>query len=61
MTCGAVDNARNAGLLAVRILATGDPELLRKMVDFQADLRDSAHAKGKSVRDASAGPRRTGF
>ena len=57
----AVGNARNAGLLAVRILAAADPALQQRMVDFQSDLRDSARAKGKSVRDASAGPRRTGF
>ncbi len=57
----AVGNARNAGLLAVRILAVGDPDLQQKMVDFQSDLRDSAHAKGRTVRDASTSPRRTGF
>lgn len=57
----AVGGARNAGLLAVRILAAGDPDLQRRMVDFQADLRTSAHAKGKTVRDAAANPPRTGF
>jgi 5-(carboxyamino)imidazole ribonucleotide mutase len=57
----AVGNARNAGLLAVRILAAGDPGLQQQMTDFQTRLRDAAHAKGKTVRDASAGPRRTGF
>jgi 5-(carboxyamino)imidazole ribonucleotide mutase len=57
----AVGNARNAGLLAVRILGAGDATLRQRMVDFQASLRDAAHAKGETVRDASAGPRRTGF
>ena len=57
----AVGNARNAGLLAVRILAASDPSLQQRMTDFQAALRDSAHAKGKVVRDASGEPRRTGF
>lgn len=57
----AVGNARNAGLLAVRILAAADPALQQKMIDFQADLRDSARAKGKSVRDSASGGRRTGF
>ena len=56
----AVGNARNAGLLAVRILGATDPELQQKMVEFQASLRDSAHAKGKVVRDQAA-PRRAGF
>ena len=47
----AVGNARNAGLLAVRILAAGNPQLQQKMSDFQAELRTAAHAKGKTVRD----------
>ena len=46
----AVGNARNAGLLAVRILAATDPALQQKMIDFQSDLRDSAHSKGRAVR-----------
>ena len=46
----AVGNARNAALLAVRILAAGDPALLAKMVAFQQQLRDVALAKGESVR-----------
>ena len=45
-----IGNARNAGLLAVRILATGDAELTRKMVDFQAALADTARAKGEKIR-----------
>jgi 5-(carboxyamino)imidazole ribonucleotide mutase len=49
-----IGNARNAGLLAVRILAAGDPALQQKMVDFQADLRHSAQAKGKAVRGEAA-------
>ena len=48
----AVGNARNAGLLAVRILAAADPDLLGKMVDFQAELRSAALAKGAAVRGA---------
>jgi 5-(carboxyamino)imidazole ribonucleotide mutase len=46
----AVGNARNAGLLAVRILAASDEGLRDKMTAFQASLRDSAHEKGKAVR-----------
>jgi len=46
----AIGNARNAGLLAVRILAASDPELTEKMVAFQAGLRDAARAKGAAVR-----------
>jgi 5-(carboxyamino)imidazole ribonucleotide mutase len=57
----AVGNARNAGLLAVRILAATDPGLQERMTTFQASLRDSAHEKGRSVRDQSGGTRRLGF
>jgi 5-(carboxyamino)imidazole ribonucleotide mutase len=46
----AVGNARNAGLLAVRILAAGDPELTARMLEFQASLAEVARAKGEAVR-----------
>ncbi len=46
----AIGNARNAGLLAVRILATGDPVLTARMVEFQGALRATAQAKGEVVR-----------
>ena len=46
----AIGNARNAGLLAVRILAAGDPALTQAMVDFQSALADAARAKGAAVR-----------
>ena len=49
----AVGNARNAGLLAVRILATGDDTLSKRMVEFQASLADAARAKGEIVRTTS--------
>jgi 5-(carboxyamino)imidazole ribonucleotide mutase len=50
-----VGGARNAGLLAARILAAGEgPEgerLRQAMTDFQASLRDQAHAKGAALRE----------
>jgi 5-(carboxyamino)imidazole ribonucleotide mutase len=46
----AVGNARNAGLLAVRILGASDQGLSARMVDFQAALRASAIDKGAKVR-----------
>ena len=55
----AVGNARNAGLLAVRILAATDPGLQQRMLDFQAELRATAHAKGKAVR--AGAQHRVGF
>ncbi len=46
----AVGAARNAGLLAVRILAASDPALAERMAMFQSDLRASAQAKGEALR-----------
>ncbi|NUW41019.1 5-(carboxyamino)imidazole ribonucleotide mutase [Nonomuraea rhodomycinica] len=46
----AVGGARNAGLLAVRILAAADPELRRRMEEFQDRLKEQAHAKGERLR-----------
>jgi 5-(carboxyamino)imidazole ribonucleotide mutase len=53
----AVGGARNAGLLAVRILGATDPDLQRRMTEFQQQLKESAQAKGSVVR----GERRVGF
>ena len=46
----AVGGARNAGLLAVRILATSDPALQQKVLAFQDELRRAAQAKGAALR-----------
>jgi 5-(carboxyamino)imidazole ribonucleotide mutase len=45
-----VAGARNAGLLAVRILACANPELLALMKDFQAGLADQARAKDAALQ-----------
>ncbi len=46
----AVGGARNAGLLAVRILAATDAALRARMTAFQADLGDQARSKGAALR-----------
>jgi 5-(carboxyamino)imidazole ribonucleotide mutase len=46
----AVGGARNAGLLAVRILATADAALHAQMIEFQARLTAQAQAKGAALR-----------
>jgi 5-(carboxyamino)imidazole ribonucleotide mutase len=46
----AVGAARNAGLLAVRILASADEDLQRRMTEFQASLKATAQAKGATLR-----------
>jgi 5-(carboxyamino)imidazole ribonucleotide mutase len=53
----AIGNARNAGLLAVRILATADDALSEALEDYQRNLADSARAKGAVVREAAAAAR----
>jgi 5-(carboxyamino)imidazole ribonucleotide mutase len=58
----AIGNAKNAGILAARILGTGDPDLQQRLVDYQSGLAETAHAKGEVVRRAAgADPRRLGF
>jgi 5-(carboxyamino)imidazole ribonucleotide mutase len=57
----AIGNAKNAGLLAARILGTSDDALRRRLVDYADTLSETARAKGQVVRDASAGGRRLGF
>ena len=50
----AIGGARNAGLLAVRILGASDPGLIDKMVSFQQNLRQTALAKGERVREQTS-------
>lgn len=56
-----VAGARNAGLLAVRMLAAHDGELLARMRDFQQELGDQAREKGKRLRTKVAGADSFGF
>ena len=50
----AVGGARNAGLLAVRILGVSDPELRGRMEEFQGELKQQAYAKGERLRAEAA-------
>ena len=45
----AVNGARNAGLLAVRILGLGDPDLAARMVAFQDEIASDARAQDADV------------
>ncbi|MER5771727.1 5-(carboxyamino)imidazole ribonucleotide mutase [Streptomyces sp. NPDC001985] len=56
-----VAGARNAGLLAARILAVQDPELLARMREFQQVLNDQATEKGKRLRAKTEGAGSFGF
>ncbi|MCW2724477.1 MAG: purE [Frankiales bacterium] len=50
-----VAGARNAGLLAVRILAASDEGLRKRMEAFQAELADSARAKDAALQERLRG------
>lgn len=50
----AVGNARNAALLAVRILAIADPELRAELGRFADTLADAVREKDAQVRDDQA-------
>ncbi|MGO1511301.1 MAG: 5-(carboxyamino)imidazole ribonucleotide mutase [Actinomycetaceae bacterium] len=56
-----IGGARNAGLLAARILGAGEgaraEELRERMVDFQTDLAASARARGTRLRASLAAER----
>jgi 5-(carboxyamino)imidazole ribonucleotide mutase len=54
-----VAGARNAGLLAVRILGVADESLRTRMVRFQDELNAAAKGKGEALRTRRA--TRTGF
>jgi 5-(carboxyamino)imidazole ribonucleotide mutase len=45
-----IGGARNAGLLAVRILAAADPVLLKRMQAFQANLEQVVADKDEALR-----------
>ena len=45
-----IGGARNAGLLAVRILAASDPALLQRMEAFQAELEAMVERKDEVLR-----------
>lgn len=45
-----VAGARNAGLLAARILGAHDPDLQARMREFQQELNDQATEKGRRLR-----------
>jgi 5-(carboxyamino)imidazole ribonucleotide mutase len=45
-----IGNARNAGLLAARILGTSDPAVAERLAGYQRDLRDLARSKDEKLQ-----------
>ena len=46
-----IGGARNAGLLAVRILGSSDPKLMARIVAFQDELADTVRAKDVALQE----------
>ncbi len=46
----ALDGAKNAGILAAQIIASGDPALLQKILDFKEGLKQKVMAASKKMR-----------
>jgi phosphoribosylaminoimidazole carboxylase len=47
----AIGNAANAGLLAARIIATGDELLLQKMLEYQEGMKDMVLGKAARLEE----------
>ncbi len=49
----AIDGATNAGLLAIRILGSSDPELAEKMRMYQARMHDEVVSKAEKLEQSA--------
>lgn len=47
-----IDGAKNAGLLALKILGTSDPKLLAKFDDYRAQLEIQVGVKNKNLKSS---------
>ena len=47
----AINGGANAGILAAKILATSDPELLRKVKDYAASLKEGVQKKDARLKE----------
>jgi 5-(carboxyamino)imidazole ribonucleotide mutase len=56
----AIGNARNAGLLAVRILAASDADLREKMLAYQREIAEASRAKNAGLGRSGSGGSATG-
>ena len=45
----AIGKAKNAGLLAVKILATSNPDLLEKMIQYKQDMAEMSRKKNDTL------------
>ena len=47
----AINGGANAGILAAKILATSDPELLKKVKDYAVSLKEQVQAKDAKLQE----------
>jgi len=47
----AINGAANAGILAAKILATGDPEILERLKAYSAELKEQVEAKDARLQE----------
>ncbi len=47
----ALNAAKNAGILAVEILATSDLDLLQKLIDFKKEMKEKTEEKSKKFKE----------
>ena len=50
-----IGGAKNAGLLAARILGSSDPEIQRRMVDYQENMAREVERKDEALRERLLG------
>lgn len=50
-----IGGAKNAGLLAARILGASDPAIQRRMVDYQANMAQEVERKDEALRERLLG------
>jgi 5-(carboxyamino)imidazole ribonucleotide mutase len=48
----AIGGARNAGLLAVQVLASSDPKLQGRYLEFKARIAEESRAKNRSLKQS---------
>lgn len=51
----AIGGAKNAALLAIQVIGTGDDELLDRIVEYKAAMKDRVAAMNQRVREATLG------
>ena len=45
----AIDGGKNAAILAAKILATSDPELLQRLKDYSKEMKEEVEAKAEKL------------